>query len=63
MEKEINKIYQKGQRIKGQSAYSEIWLFKMMFLSRWYDLSDVGTEELLKDSIGCMRFFGFRLEN
>ncbi|XOD67447.1 MAG: transposase [Flavobacteriales bacterium Tduv] len=35
----------------------------MMLLSHWYDLSDVGTKELVKNSIGCMRFSGFRLEN
>ncbi|XOD67533.1 MAG: transposase [Flavobacteriales bacterium Tduv] len=35
----------------------------MMLLSHWYDLSDVGTEELVKDSIGCVRFFGFLLED
>ncbi|XOD66991.1 MAG: hypothetical protein ACMUEL_02975 [Flavobacteriales bacterium Tduv] len=49
MEKEIRKIYQKGQGIKGQSAYSGISLFKIMLLSHWYDLSDVGTEELVKN--------------
>ncbi|XOD66977.1 MAG: transposase [Flavobacteriales bacterium Tduv] len=63
MEKEIRKIYQKGQGIKGQPAYSGISLFKMIFLIHWYDLSDVGTEELLKKSLCCMRFFCFRLEN
>ncbi|XOD66528.1 MAG: hypothetical protein ACMUEL_00235 [Flavobacteriales bacterium Tduv] len=33
MEKEIRRIYQKGQGIKGQPAYSEISLFKMTLLS------------------------------
>ncbi|XOD67219.1 MAG: hypothetical protein ACMUEL_04395 [Flavobacteriales bacterium Tduv] len=40
MEKEIRKIYQKDQGIKRQPAYSGISLFKMMFLSHWYDLSE-----------------------
>ncbi|XOD68292.1 MAG: transposase [Flavobacteriales bacterium Tduv] len=40
-----------------------MWLFKIMILNHWYDLSDVGTEELVKDSIDCMRFCGFRLED
>ncbi|XOD66559.1 MAG: transposase [Flavobacteriales bacterium Tduv] len=35
----------------------------MMILSHWYDLSNVGTEELVKKSLSCMRFFGFRLED
>ncbi|XOD66778.1 MAG: transposase [Flavobacteriales bacterium Tduv] len=38
-------------------------LFKIIFLSHWYDLSDVGTEELVKESLRCMRFCGFRLED
>ncbi|XOD67365.1 MAG: transposase [Flavobacteriales bacterium Tduv] len=29
----------------------------------WYDLSEVETEELVKDSISCMRFFYFRLQD
>ncbi|XOD67832.1 MAG: hypothetical protein ACMUEL_08025 [Flavobacteriales bacterium Tduv] len=33
MQKEIRKIYQKGQGIKGQPAYSGISLFKMILLS------------------------------
>ncbi|XOD67818.1 MAG: hypothetical protein ACMUEL_07955 [Flavobacteriales bacterium Tduv] len=29
----------------------------MMLLNFWYDLSDVGTEELVKKYLRCMRFF------
>ncbi|XOD67033.1 MAG: transposase [Flavobacteriales bacterium Tduv] len=35
----------------------------MMLLIHWYDLSDVGMEELMKESLSCMRFCGFRLED
>ncbi|XOD66584.1 MAG: transposase [Flavobacteriales bacterium Tduv] len=59
MEKKIRKIYQKSQGIKDQPAYSGISLFKMILLSHWYDLTDVGTEELVKESLSCMRFCGF----
>ncbi|XOD67945.1 MAG: transposase [Flavobacteriales bacterium Tduv] len=31
----------------------------MILLSHWYDFSDVGTEELMKESLSCMRFCGF----
>ncbi|XOD66874.1 MAG: hypothetical protein ACMUEL_02265 [Flavobacteriales bacterium Tduv] len=31
----------------------------MMLLSKWYDLSDVGTEELVKEALSCMRFCVF----
>ncbi|XOD67494.1 MAG: transposase [Flavobacteriales bacterium Tduv] len=34
----------------------------MMLLIHWYDLSDVGTEELVKEALSCMRFCGFQLE-
>ncbi|XOD67104.1 MAG: hypothetical protein ACMUEL_03620 [Flavobacteriales bacterium Tduv] len=59
MEKEIRKIYQKGQGIKDQPAYSEISLFKMKLLSNWYDLSDVGTKELVKKYLNCIPFMVF----
>ncbi|XOD67172.1 MAG: transposase [Flavobacteriales bacterium Tduv] len=35
----------------------------MMLLSDGYNLSDVGTEELVKESLSCMRFFIFQLED
>ncbi|XOD67087.1 MAG: hypothetical protein ACMUEL_03525 [Flavobacteriales bacterium Tduv] len=49
MEKEIRKIYQKGQGIKGNLLTVVISLFMIMLLSNWYDLSDLGTAELLKN--------------
>ncbi|XOD67224.1 MAG: transposase [Flavobacteriales bacterium Tduv] len=35
----------------------------MMLLSHCYDLSDIGTEKLGKDSLSCIRFCGVRLED
>ncbi|XOD66793.1 MAG: transposase [Flavobacteriales bacterium Tduv] len=35
----------------------------MMFLSHWYDLSDVGIEKFVKESLSCMHFSGFRLKD
>ncbi|XOD67346.1 MAG: transposase [Flavobacteriales bacterium Tduv] len=35
----------------------------MMILNNWCDLSDVETEELVKESLICMRFYGFLLED
>ncbi|XOD68153.1 MAG: transposase [Flavobacteriales bacterium Tduv] len=49
--------------MKSQPAYSGISLFTMMLLSHRYDISEVGTEELVKESLSCMRFCGFRLED
>ncbi|XOD68090.1 MAG: hypothetical protein ACMUEL_09570 [Flavobacteriales bacterium Tduv] len=31
----------------------------MMLLSHWYDLSDVETEELVKESLSCICFCVF----
>ncbi|XOD67892.1 MAG: transposase [Flavobacteriales bacterium Tduv] len=62
LEKKIRKIYQKGQGIKGQPAYSGISLFRMRLLCHWYDLSDVETEELVKKSLSYILFCCFRLE-
>ncbi|XOD67280.1 MAG: transposase [Flavobacteriales bacterium Tduv] len=59
----IRKIYQKSQGIKGQPAYSGISLFKIMLLSHWYNLSDVATEELVKEYLMFMRFCGFLLKD
>ncbi|XOD68276.1 MAG: transposase [Flavobacteriales bacterium Tduv] len=56
-------MYQKVQGIKGQLTYSRISLFNIMILSYLYDLTGIGTEEFVKDSIGCMLFCGFRLED
>ncbi|XOD68138.1 MAG: transposase [Flavobacteriales bacterium Tduv] len=49
--------------MKDESAYSGLSLFKMLSLIHWYDFSDVGTEELVKQVIIYMSFFGFRLED
>ncbi|XOD66591.1 MAG: transposase [Flavobacteriales bacterium Tduv] len=32
-------------------------------MSNWYDLSDVATEELVKEYLICIRFYGFQLED
>ncbi|XOD67937.1 MAG: transposase [Flavobacteriales bacterium Tduv] len=32
-------------------------------MSHWYDISDVGMEKLVKESLSCMRFCVFRLED
>ncbi|XOD66618.1 MAG: transposase [Flavobacteriales bacterium Tduv] len=61
MEKEIRKIYQKGQGIKVQPAYSGISLFNTLLLSNWYDLSDVEMEKLLKTSISLHDLFWFSI--
>ncbi|XOD66499.1 MAG: transposase [Flavobacteriales bacterium Tduv] len=63
MEKEIRKIYQKGQRIKVNLLTVEYPYLRIILLSHWYDLSDLGTEKLMKESLRCMCFCGFRLKD
>ncbi|XOD68255.1 MAG: transposase [Flavobacteriales bacterium Tduv] len=53
----------KKSRDKRSPAYSGISLFMMMLLSHWYDLSHVGTEELVKESLSCMVFCDLRLKD
>ncbi|XOD68280.1 MAG: transposase [Flavobacteriales bacterium Tduv] len=59
----MRKIYQKGQGIKGRPAYSGISFFTMTLLSHWYNLSNVETEKLVKESLSYIRSYLFRLEN
>ncbi|XOD68182.1 MAG: transposase [Flavobacteriales bacterium Tduv] len=53
----------KRLRNKRKPTYNEISLFMMLLLSHWYDISDLGTEELVKEALSCMRFCSFRLED
>ncbi|XOD68277.1 MAG: transposase [Flavobacteriales bacterium Tduv] len=62
-EKRNKKNISKRLGNKNQPAYSEISLFTMMVLNHCYDLSDIETEKLVKESLICMRFCGFRLED
>lgn len=62
-EKELKKIYKSGKRERGQKAYNPLILFKMQLISIWYNLSDVQTEEMVNDSLSCMKFCGLCLED
>ncbi|XOD67626.1 MAG: hypothetical protein ACMUEL_06790 [Flavobacteriales bacterium Tduv] len=44
---------------KRQPTYSGISLFEMMLLSHWYNFSDVGIEELIKEILAECAFFVF----
>jgi transposase, IS5 family len=63
IEKEINKVYKKGQSVDGRPSYSGLILFKMLLLETWYNLSDPGVEDLVNDSLGALRFCGLTLED
>jgi IS5 family transposase len=63
IEKEINKVYKKGQSVDGRPSYPGLLLFKMQLLQTWYSLSDPGVEDFVNDSLGAMRFCGLQLED
>lgn len=63
IEKEIDKIYKKGQSVDGRPSYAGLLLFKMQLLQIWYNLSDPGVEDYINDSLGAMRFCGLQLED
>lgn len=62
IEKEINNIYKKGVSVDGRPSYSGLLLFKMLLLQMWYDLSDVGVEDMVNENLSAMRFCGLMLE-
>lgn len=63
IEKELLKVYTKGQKERGTKAHHPLVLFKMQLISVWYNLSDVRTEEMVNDSLSFMHFCGLELED
>lgn len=63
IEKEINKVYKRGMSVDGRPSYPGILLFKMQLLQTWYNLSDVGVEDMVNDSFSAMRFCGLDIED
>jgi IS5 family transposase len=63
LEKEINKIYKRGKSVDGRPSYPGILLFKMQLLQNWYQLSDMGVEDFVNDSISAMHFCGLQIED
>jgi IS5 family transposase len=63
LEKELKKVYKRGQKERGTKAYSPLLLFKMQLISVWYNLSDVQTEAMVNDSLSAMRFCDLSIED
>ena len=63
IEKEINKVYKKGQDVTGRPSYPGIVLFKMMLLQIWYNLSDPGVEEMVNENLSANAFCGLSIED
>lgn len=63
IEKEIDKIYKKGNSVDGRPSYPGILLFKMMLLQQWYNLSDPGVEDMVNENLSAMAFCGLQIED
>ena len=63
IEKELKKVYKRGEKERGCKAYNPLLLFKMQLVSEWYDLSDVQTETMVNDSLSVMNFCGLSIED
>ena len=63
IEKLLKKHYKKRQAADGRPAYPPLPLFKMLLIQRWYNLSDPGLEEAVKDRLSFLRFTGFSFES
>jgi IS5 family transposase len=63
LEKELKKVYKKGESVDGRPSYPGLLLFKMQLLQIWYNLSDPGVEDMVNDSLSAMRFCGLNLED
>jgi transposase, IS5 family len=47
----------------GRPAHNPLVLFKMMRLQTWYNLSDMGVEDMVNDTLSANAFCGLRVED
>ena len=63
-EKELYKVCKRSlQDAAGRPAYNPIVLFKMMLLQTWYNLSDMGVEDMVNDTLSANAFCELRVED
>ena len=63
-EKELYKVCKRSiADAAGRPAYKPLILFKMMLLQTWYNLSDVGVEDMVNDTFSANAFCGLRVED
>lgn len=63
-EKELRKVCKRSiQDASGRPAYNPLVLFKMMLLQTWYNLSDMGVEDMVNDTLSANAFCGLRVED
>ena len=63
-EKALYKVCKRSiQDAAGRPAYNPLVLFKMMLLQTWYNLSDMGVEDMVNDTLSANAFCGLRVED
>jgi transposase, IS5 family len=56
-EKECYKVCKRAiQDAAGRPAYNPLVLFKKMLLQPWYNLSDMGVEDMVNDTLSALPF-------
>ncbi len=63
-EKELYKVCKRSIKdAAGRPAYNPLVLFKMMLLQTWYNLSDMGAEDMVNENLSANTFCGLRVED
>jgi len=63
-EKELYKVCKRSiADASGRPAYNPLVLFKMMLLQTWYNLSDMGVEDMVNETLPANAFCGLRVED
>jgi transposase, IS5 family len=63
-EKELDKVCKRSvEDAAGRPAYNPLVLFKMMLLQTWYNLSELGVEDMVNDTLSANAFCGLRVED
>ena len=64
LDKELQKVCKRSiNDAAGRPAYSPLVLFKMMLLQTWYNLSDMGVEDMVNEHLSANAFCGLRVED
>ena len=63
IEKELRKVYKRGEKERGCKAYHPLILFKMQLISTWYGILDVQTEEMVNENLNASLFCGLAIED
>jgi transposase, IS5 family len=64
LEKELYKVCKRSiQDAAGRPSYNPLILFKMMLLQTWYNLSDMGVEDMVNENLAANAFCGLRVED